>query len=131
MIELLIAGVVGVLLGAGGAVGFHVVTKDKGPQIIEVGGDKVAQAQVEVQKQLTDLDLLTAPCSSEYIKEQGDLLCREMFCRMQQRGIDAQTSQIDCSEISNIANTRSIRDTCAGLEGDALEKCTDLFFKRK
>ena len=32
---------------------------------------------------LTETDLLKTPCSTEYIEKQGnDLLCREMFCRM-------------------------------------------------
>ena len=80
---------------------------------------------------LTEPDLLKVPCSSEFIEQNTDLLCREMFCRMQQRGIDAQTSQSDCNEIANISNTKSIQAACDGLEGDTLEKCTDLFFKRK
>jgi len=84
-----------------------------------------------VQKQLIDLDLLVVPCSSEYVTANNDLLCREMFCRMQQRGIDAQTSQQDCSEISNIANTKAIQKSCENMQGEVLEACIDLFFKRK
>ena len=105
MIELGIAVIVGIVIGVGGALGIQQASKPKEPTVVQVGGDEVAKGQVEVQKQLIDLDLLVVPCSSEYVTANNDLLCREMFCRMQQRGIDAQTSQQDCSEISNIANT--------------------------
>lgn len=133
MIEVIIAAVVGIALGIGGTVGIQAASKSNEPVIVAVGGDEVAKGQTEVQKQLTDLDLVKDICAPAFIVEQkqGDLLCREMFCRMQQRGIDAQTSQTDCNEIANISNTKSIQAACDALEGDALEKCTDLFFKRK
>ena len=131
MTSLIIAAVVGL----GGTIGIQQVTKPKEepkPLVVAVGGDEVAQGQVEVQKELIDLDLLVEPCSKEFIKEQKDsLLCREMFCRMQQRGIDAQTSQTDCESISNIANTKTIQDACKDLKDDQLTACTELFFRRK
>tara|TARA_R100000152_G_C6743555_1_gene167256 strand:+ start:416 stop:820 length:405 start_codon:yes stop_codon:yes gene_type:complete len=134
MSSIIIAAVVGLLVGIGGTVGIQVATKPKPqekPIIVAVGGDEVAKGQTEVQKELIDLDLLVEPCSKEFIKDKDALLCREMFCRMQQRGIDSSTSQIDCSEISNIANTKEIQDACKGLQNEALDQCTDLFFKRK
>lgn len=135
MTSLIIAAVVGVVVGIGGTIGVQQATKPKEepkPLIVAVGGDEVAQGQVEVQKELIDLDLLVEPCSKEFIKEQKDsLLCREMFCRMQQRGIDAQTSQTDCESISNIANTKTIQDACKDFKGDQLTACTELFFRRK
>ena len=135
MTSLIIAAVVGLVVGIGGTIGIQQATKPKEeakPLVVAVGGDEVAQGQVEVQKELIDLDLLVEPCSKEFIQEQKDsLLCREMFCRMQQRGIDAQTSQTDCESISNIANTKTIQDACKGLEGDELTACTELFFRRK
>ena len=131
MIELGIAVIVGIVIGVGGALGIQQASKPKEPTIVQVGGDEVAKGQVEVQKQLIDLDLLVVPCSSEYVTANNDLLCREMFCRMQQRGIDAQTSQQDCSEISNIANTKAIQKSCENMQGEVLEACIDLFFKRK
>ena len=108
MTSIIIAAVVGLVVGIGGTVGIQQATKPKpkpDPVVIAVGGDEVAKGQTEVQKELIDLDLLVEPCSKEFIKEKDSLLCREMFCRMQQRGIDAATSQQDCSEIANIANT--------------------------
>jgi len=131
MIELGIAVIVGIVIGVGVALGVQQASKPKEPTIVQVGGDEVAKGQVEVQKQLIDLDLLVVPCSSEYVTANNDLLCREMFCRMQQRGIDAQTSQQDCSEISNIANTKAIQKSCENMQGEVLEACIDLFFKRK
>ena len=135
MTSLIIAAVVGLVVGIGGTIGIQQATKPKEetkPLVVAVGGDEVAQGQVEVQKELIDLDLLVEPCSKEFIQEQKDsLLCREMFCRMQQRGIDAQTSQTDCESISNIANTKTIQDACKDLKGDQLTACTELFFRRK
>ena len=129
MTSLIIAAVVGLVVGIGGTIGIQQVTKPKEepkPLVVAVGGDEVAQGQVEVQKELIDLDLLVEPCSKEFIKEQKDsLLCREMFCRMQQRGIDAQTSQTDCESISNIANTKPIQDACKDLKDDQLTACTE------
>lgn len=131
MIEIGIAALVGLIIGAGGLFGIQQATKKPEPVVVAVGGDEVAKGQVEVQKELIDLDLLVVPCSKEYIEAKDDLLCREMFCRMQQRGIDAQTSQQDCSEISNLANTKVIQGSCENLEGEVREACIDLFFKRK
>ena len=135
MTTIIIAAVVGLVVGVGGTIGIQQATKPKEepkPLVVAVGGDEVAKGQTEVQKKLVDLDLLVEPCSKEFIKEQKDsLLCREMFCRMQQRGIDAQTSQTDCESISNIANTKAIKDACKDLGGDELTACTELFFRRK
>ncbi len=129
MIEMILIGLFGVLVGVGGTVGIQKATK-KDPPVVVVG-DQIAEGQIEVQKELIDLDLLVEPCSKEYIESKNDLLCREMFCRMQQRGIDAATSQVDCSEISNIANTIAIQRSCSTLKGDDLDTCIELFFKRK
>tara|TARA_A100001201_G_C3936687_1_gene155238 strand:+ start:85 stop:510 length:426 start_codon:yes stop_codon:yes gene_type:complete len=135
MTTIIIAAVVGLVVGIGGTIGIQQAAKPppkQEPVVVAVGGDEVAQGQVEVQKELVDLDLLVEPCSRDFIKEQKDsLLCREMFCRMQQRGIDAATSQQDCSEISNIANTKAIQDACKELKDVELTACTDLFFRRK
>lgn len=135
MTSLIIAAVVGLVVGIGGTIGIQQATKPKEetkPLVVAVGGDEVAKGQTEVQKKLVDLDLLVEPCSKEFIKDQKDsILCREMFCRMQQRGIDAQTSQTDCESISNIANTKAIKDACKDLKDDELTACTELFFRRK
>jgi len=76
------------------------------------------KAQAAVVVNLTEPDLLRVPCSSEYIEKEGDLLCREMFCRMnrqgggQNSGGGAGATEGDCSSISAAAvNTIKI-ETC-------------------
>lgn len=84
----------------------------------------------DVTKQLTDLDLLIEPCSSEYIKEQGNLLCREMYCRVMTRGIDSKTSGQECEAISNVANSQMIVNHCESfLEGS--KECYEKYRERK
>ena len=78
---------------------------------------------------LTEPDLLSVPCSLEYIATNGDLLCREMFCRMTTRGIDSKTSGGECEQISNIQNKLIILEECSKL-GDAYEGCVSLFDRR-
>ena len=134
MTSLIIAAVIGLVVGVGGTIGIQQATKPKEepkPLIVAVGGDEVAKGQTEVQKELIDLDLLVEPCSKEFIESKDELLCREMFCRMQQRGIDAATSQQDCSEISNVANTKAIQSACEDFKDEERSECTELFFKRK
>jgi len=97
------------------------------PVIIQ---DQVAKEQQEIIKQLTDIDLLTIPCSKEYLTENSSLLCREMFCRMTTRGIDSKTSGSECEEISNIANTEEIIKACSEYAGTK-DDCERLFNQRK
>lgn len=84
----------------------------------------------DVAKQLTNLDLLVEPCSAEYIKENGDLLCREMYCRVMQRGVEAKTSGAECEEISNVANSQIIINHCETFL-DGSEECYEKYRERK
>jgi len=95
-----------------------------------VVSDQVAKGQQEVIKQLTDLDLLIEPCSSVYIKEQGNLLCREMYCRVMTRGIDAKTSGSECEEIANVANSQIIINHCESFLENK-EECYEKYRERK
>jgi len=141
--SILIAGGVGLVLG--GTTVF-IITKDKEEPIeqpspvVVVGGDETSKAQQDVIKQVTSPDLVSVSCSKEHIDLHGDLLCREMFCRLQTRGIDSKTSGSECEEISNIANTKAILKSCVQkvkVDGEDLETsslnedCVDLFSKRK
>ena len=110
---------IGLLVGGGAGFGIAHLNKKPDPIIIE---DKTAEKQQDVVLQLTDLDLVKEACSSEFIvtKEQGPLLCRELFCRMQQRGVDAKTGASECESISNVANKKAIREFCEA--ASALEK---------
>ena len=78
---------------------------------------------------LTEPDLLKVPCSSEFIEQNTDLLCREMFCRMTTRGVDSKTSGGECEQISNIQNKSVILEECSKL-GEGYKKCVDLFDRR-
>ena len=84
----------------------------------------------DVAKQLTNLDLLVEPCSAEYIKENGDLLCREMYCRVMQRGVEAKTSGAECEEIANVANSQIIINHCESFI-DEKEECYEKYRERK
>mgnify|MGYP003633992192 CR=1 FL=1 len=95
-------------------------------QIIETTSTK----QQEIILQLTDIDLLQVPCSKEFILEKDNLLCREMFCRMMTRGIDSKTGGSECEEISNLANSQSIMDSCIKDPINS-EKCFTLYRERK
>lgn len=122
MVEIILAGLIGVLLGIGGTN----VLADKQPKI----EDTTATKQQEVIKQLTDLDVIKEICNPEQTKTQeGMLLCREMTCLVYTRGIDSQTSGKQCEEISNIQNTISMIEYC-NEQGDG-SLCTDLFWRRK
>ena len=120
-VEIILAGLIGVLLGVGGAKAL-----EKKPTI----EDTTATKQQEVIKQLTDLDVIKEICAPEQTQTQeGLLLCREMTCLVYSRGIDSQTSGKQCEEISNIQNTISMIDYCSK-QGDG-SLCTDLFWRRK
>ena len=122
MVEIILAGLIGVLLGVGGAKAL-----EKKQPTIE---DTTATKQQEVIKQLTDLDVIKEICNPEQTKTQeGLLLCREMTCLVYSRGIDSQTSGKQCEEISNIQNTMSMIEYC-NEQGDGT-LCTDLFWRRK
>jgi len=124
-----------ILIGLGGlAVGSLTtiaITKDKtesqpvSPIIVEPV-DPVS----DVAKQLTNLDLLVEPCNAEYIKENGDLLCREMYCRVMQRGVEAKTGGAECEEIANVANSQVIINHCESFI-DGSKECYEKYRERK
>lgn len=76
------------------------------------------QAQAKAVVNLTEPDLLKVPCSAEYIEKQGDLLCREMFCRMNRQGGGQNSSggagatESDCAAISAVAINALKVETC-------------------
>jgi|TARA_R100000084_G_scaffold103975_1_gene60250 hypothetical protein len=116
----------GALLGVGGTL---YVKRSKEPVVIEQP-EPVVITESKVAEKLTNIDLLKIPCSSDYIKDNGDLLCREMFCLMQTRGVDAKVSGSDCSAISNVQNTLVILETCRGEEG-LDDRCIQIYRERK
>lgn len=122
MVEIILASLIGVLLGVGGTKALD----NKKPTI----EDTTATKQQEVIKQLTDLDVIKEICNPEQTQTQkGLLLCREMTCLVYSRGIDSQTSGKQCEEISNIQNTITMIDYCNEQGEGTL--CADLFWRRK
>tara|TARA_R110000824_G_scaffold305107_2_gene492937 strand:- start:332 stop:718 length:387 start_codon:yes stop_codon:yes gene_type:complete len=91
----------------------------------------VGVGQIELSKQLTDLDLLKEPCDPKYVTANGDGLCREMFCRMQARGIDAGAEGSECESISNLNNSATILQVCGDPTSDTFDECLDVFRTRK
>ena len=92
---------------------------------------EVAESQLVSTTNLTNTDLLKEPCSTEYISDHGDLLCREMFCRLQARGLDSSASQGECEQISNVKNSLIILEACQDKEAGAYQACVQIFNTRK
>ena len=142
--------VAGLVVGAGGTgITLKLLEKSEpvAPTVVSEGQAVVKQQEVVLQ--LTDLDLIKEACSSQFIvtDKQSAILCREMFCRMQQRGVDAKTGSSECEKISNVANKIAIHDFCTksveeekAIEGsenvhtivdpDKLKGCIDFFDRR-
>jgi hypothetical protein len=107
------------------------VFKGQADIISQVGkvSDQVAQGQLDVQRNLTAPDLIEYACSKEGL-EANPLVCREMFCRMQQRGIDSKTGD-ECEEITNVINSLEILKACDGRKDGEYTACIRIFEKRK
>jgi len=139
----IIIGLIGLLVGGAGGVGISSAVKtNKNDAAIAAAQSAAIDAAARAAKEtvesinqpaqnLTEPDLLKVACSAEHISKEGDLLCREMFCRMQTRGLDAKTSGTECEQISNIMNKISIRKTCEAAGDDVKkEECYDIFDRR-
>jgi hypothetical protein len=121
-------------LAVGGAGGFFAGKGTKPVEPVVVMQPEPVTGS-EAGDKLADIDLVKVPCSAEFIKENSDLLCRELFCRMQQRGIDSKTSAADCAAISNMNNTLVLIDTVEKScnitqeNTDAYNKCADRYMR--
>lgn len=89
----------------------------------------IHKGEIELQKNLTAPDLLKVACSQEYLSSNDDLLCREMFCRLQTREGDG-AAQSECEEISNVSNSLSVLESCQKM-GLETEVCISYIGKRK
>ena len=126
----LIVGLSGLILGGASTL---LITKKKNEPVSQPVSPIIvepADPVGDVAKQLTNLDLLVEPCSAEYIKENGDLLCREMYCRVMGRGVEAKTSGAECEEIANVANSKIIINHCESFIDDK-EECYEKYRERK
>ena len=90
---------------------------------------KVDAEKIQIQKNLTNQDLLEIPCSASWMETNSDLLCREMFCRMQTRE-GAAASQDECEQIANVANSITIMKECKKLDLEQ-DKCASIVYRRK
>ena len=90
----------------------------------------IATGKIELQKNLTAPDLLEVACSKEYLDNHGDLLCRELFCRLQTREGDG-ASQQECESMANISNSLHILRACNDTITPEWDTCTEVFEKRK
>lgn len=138
MESIIIAALVGIIVGGGASAGVAVAVSNNKESVIAeaaaVAGTKAARDVVQdltrPANNLTEPDLLTVACSEEYLDKKNDLLCREMFCRMQTRGIDAKTSQIECEAISNVMNKKEMMETCDSMPELRRKECYQLFDER-
>lgn len=124
-----IIGLTGIIVG-GVSTAFVINKRSADSDPVVVVADPVAGDQQEVIKQLTNLDMLVEPCSTKYINENSDLLCREMYCRVMTRGIDSKTSGQECEEISNVANSKIMINHCETFLEDK-EECYEKYRERK
>lgn len=70
------------------------------------------KAQASAVVNLTETDLLKIPCSEEYIERHSDLLCREMFCRMNRQGDGDSATETECLQISKTSLNLLKINTC-------------------
>ena len=99
------------------------------PVVVE---EKVGKEQLEVEKMLSNQDLLKVPCGDKYLAEHGEQLCREMFCYLMGRGVVGNKAETSSCEASSITiNKAYIMKTCSVFEDDTKRRaCIELFDRR-
>ena len=126
-IDVIVAAIIGLAVGAGGVAVFTHQKEEAPPPLVV----KSHEGTEEAIKNLTALDLTEPICKPEFIKEKGDLLCRELTCLQFSRGLDSQTAGSQCESISNIANKIQILKACSDIQDeDKKKECLELFWKR-
>lgn len=126
-IDVIVAALIGLAVGAGGVAAFN-HKKPEAPAPIIVNPHEGTD---EAIKNLTALDLTEPICKPEFIEKKGNLLCRELTCMQFSRGLDSQTAGAQCESISNIANKIQILEACSEIKDDDKKKeCLELFWKR-
>ena len=125
----IIWGIGGAAIGAG-TVGALWLWFQRNPDVPIVIKDETAEKQQDVILQLTDFDLAKPVCDPDFIEKNTNLLCRELFCGMQQRGIDSKTAGKECEAISNVLNKKAIREFCKHPIPDSERECLEFFDRR-
>jgi hypothetical protein len=128
MTWIIVAAVAGLAVGGGSMFAFTHEDKPAAPVVV---ADVSAQKQAEVQVNLSNLDIVKPVCAADFIKENGDGLCREMFCFAQSNSTTGAAGEKGCDAISNINNTKVILATCSTLEGQPRLECFQTFRERK
>lgn len=121
---------VGLVVGSSGTILTMKILKKPAQQT-----EQVAKEQIKVQLQLTDLDLVKPLCTPKFIAANDDhsLICRELFCRMQTRGIDSKTAGSDCESIGNMLNKNALYRFCEKAskgDKDIMRACIELYDRR-
>lgn len=128
MIEIIIALIAGVAVGAGGSAVLQNIGKKEKVEPVII---KSHEGTEEAIKQLTNLDLVVPLCEPSFIESNGNNLCREIICLQFTRGLDSQTSGSQCESISNINNKIQIDEWCNQYKEATLKQnCVNLFWKR-
>jgi hypothetical protein len=118
-----VVGVASLLVGVGGTVALTPKAAPVEPVVV-VPNEKV-------QEQLSNLDIVMPVCTTEFIQQNGDGLCREMFCFAQSNSTVGAAGEKGCDAISNINNTKVILATCSSLEAQPRLECFQTFRERK
>ena len=129
MTWIIIAAAAGLLVGGGGMAAFN---KPPAQPIIVAPPDTTAKGQADAVAALTNLDIVKSVCTPEYIKENGDGLCREMYCLAQANSTTGAATEKTCDAISNLNNTRVILKACSDVADDRRRtECFQTFRERK
>ena len=123
MNTIIIAGIVGLVLGIGGTVGVQHATKPKEEPKPIVIADPVA-------KELGKLDLVEPICHPDFISTNGDGLCKLLWCMTQTNSATGEISGQMCDNISNVENKKALMEYCSQYQEQERDKCIDVFFRR-
>ena len=123
MIEIIVAAVVGLVVG--GSVTFGIMNGNKAQEPIVIPSDPVA-------KELGKLDVVLPICEPDFIGKNGDGLCRELMCMTQTNSATGEVSGEMCSNITNLRNKKDLIGWCKKnypVKED-FEECLEIFQKR-
>ena len=148
--ETVLIGIIGLLVGVGATLGTQQALKgdqDRTEDVLKAIKDlesEIDKAEAQATKNLTQTDLLQVPCSAQYIIDNGEGLCREMWCRMNRQGSAQGAESSECNAISNTINSKFIVEQCMKLWNDEstagrrgidqnskFAQCLHIFDKRK
>jgi len=122
MNEMIIAGIIGLVVGVGSTIGIQQATK---PNVVPpvVIADPVA-------KELGKLDLVEPICDPTFIESKGDGLCKLLWCMTQTNSATGEISGQMCDNISNVENKKAILEYCSQYQEEERDRCIDVFFRR-